>query len=901
MVMISRVALALLVCIRMVTSVSDTDSVQVPAHDCGGTTVIGSGYDPVTFDCAAGAFEVLQNCTTAPDEMTKDAGACLFGAPDYTGGTQLLDKKITKADEVSSQLNIAASIEGSGWGAKMSASANYMSSHTSSSQSVTFLIGSTGQVYKNTIGNDANMKMNYAAKATLMNDYKNFLNVYGTHYISTQYQSATFIGSARVFMTKTTGTTELNAAMSMSYSDAFSVSGSASIHDLVQESHMSIDSEASMRYYGKLHKIDPGKDMMVTLNESFIQWQNDTRANPQEQSTPARMVLKPYVSVIEVADIVFNRFNETGQFKTKKEMEDAQAAFYQGTVAAEVVEDLEIETVRAKAAQKAIQDASGFDLFKEPYFAEQKAALANLTSEIGAHVLKIETLSASDVLDLQNQILAMNDSFLQATHSYYTDKLDNIMISMQSYCPRVVEYMPGTFSDQCKECTCDPHKNSKITCTCETYENGEMSWQNTTLDLETCDGTAYTFGLRSNNGVLTCTSDCFSWPMQAMTTASEPMVQYTGPLDVMQAFCTLHDDCKALTCAPDESSVQGTLACYPMKSLLMQTSSSEDTYVKQDNCGVPLKNMGWDCSQNCAGGKQCDWCGYQGFCCTKNPSGEYDDHCSDIAPLTCRGPFEGRVADATNCPDIDNEYECLMHTDTRSDWASACGWCCGKECGGGSSHRCEPVNWLYEKGIKVYETAVGNGTGCPSVPLSTAECPTILDEVTCIHSKESREGGWTGSPCAWCCGEDCNSNGNKCEPVKYLEEQGITEYTDDEGVNNCPGASPSEPPVFEAPGVERCTTVDLQWRGKSYNKKASSAVKCYEKCLENFGMPEGKKCKAWTYAEGAKKACRMFTKNKETKAKSGVLSGKKNCHPELGKIKPSKALASRLLESESSI
>jgi hypothetical protein len=86
-------------------------------------------------------------------------------------------------------------------------------------------------------------------------------------------------------------------------------------------------------------------------------------------------------------------------------------------------------------------------------------------------------------------------------------------------------------------------------------------------------------------------------------------------------------------------------------------------------------------------------------------------------------------------------------------------------------------------------------------------------------------------------------------------------------------------------GFEMCTKEDWQWTGKVYKKKASSATKCYEKCRDNIDMPEGRKCKAWTYAEGANKACRMFTKNKQTKPKNGVVSGKKNCHPEFGTIK----------------
>jgi len=41
--------------------------------------------------------------------------------------------------------------------------------------------------------------------------------------------------------------------------------------------------------------------------------------------------------------------------------------------------------------------------------------------------------------------------------------------------------------------------------------------------------------------------------------------------------------------------------------------------------------------------------------------------------------------------------------------------------------------------------------------------------------------------------------------------------------------------------------------------------------------------KGYSFIEGTKKNCRMFSKNKKTKSKSGVMSGKRNCHPQKGK------------------
>lgn len=84
---------------------------------------------------------------------------------------------------------------------------------------------------------------------------------------------------------------------------------------------------------------------------------------------------------------------------------------------------------------------------------------------------------------------------------------------------------------------------------------------------------------------------------------------------------------------------------------------------------------------------------------------------------------------------------------------------------------------------------------------------------------------------------------------------------------------------------EKCTMDDTAWTGKKYKVDANTAVECYLKCLASDGMPEGKTCRAYTFAPYAKKSCRMYTKNKNTKDSEGKMSGKRNCHPELGKIK----------------
>lgn len=60
-------------------------------------------------------------------------------------------------------------------------------------------------------------------------------------------------------------------------------------------------------------------------------------------------------------------------------------------------------------------------------------------------------------------------------------------------------------------------------------------------------------------------------------------------------------------------------------------------------------------------------------------------------------------------------------------------------------------------------------------------------------------GGRVGERCGWCCGENCNAQGgtggdNKCEPISFLEENGLVRYRATGGYDNC--SPPTELPTF---------------------------------------------------------------------------------------------------------
>jgi len=87
-------------------------------------------------------------------------------------------------------------------------------------------------------------------------------------------------------------------------------------------------------------------------------------------------------------------------------------------------------------------------------------------------------------------------------------------------------------------------------------------------------------------------------------------------------------------------------------------------------------------------------------------------------------------------------------------------------------------------------------------------CNNHLDEERCLSYADGR-GGRVGERCAWCCGENCNQQGgtggdNKCEPVSFLQENGINRWRT-AGVDNCTPPT-TEPTITPTPSPSMTPT-----------------------------------------------------------------------------------------------
>lgn len=92
-------------------------------------------------------------------------------------------------------------------------------------------------------------------------------------------------------------------------------------------------------------------------------------------------------------------------------------------------------------------------------------------------------------------------------------------------------------------------------------------------------------------------------------------------------------------------------------------------------------------------------------------------------------------------------------------------------------------------------------------------------------------------------------------------------------------------PTVQDEALAGCVIEGKRFKGRATKTRVKNAVDCFEKCQAMLNTDGGKMCKGWSWVEGQKKPCRLYTKNKNLTASRAAVSGKRNCHPTLGKTR----------------
>jgi len=165
---------------------------------------------------------------------------------------------------------------------------------------------------------------------------------------------------------------------------------------------------------------------------------------------------------------------------------------------------------------------------------------------------------------------------------------------------------------------------------------------------------------------------------------------------------------------------------------------------------------------------------------------------------------------------------------------------------------------MRENGTPCLEKCCAKVDGC-SWNANNNACETYEEpEYTCaVNGKNGKD-----------CGEQCCGK---------QDQFGITCHWD--GSTCMDGEKPKGDDYAE------CVMTDKMWKkGLEVKKKGKNAEACYKLCKKSKGFKNGKKCVAWSYNADTKKSCTLYSKNKKSKSKSGVVSGTSDCHPTKGKM-----------------
>lgn len=375
------------------------------ASDCA----IGMGFDFVNQKCMAQAVSPVKDC----EDDASDT--CLIEKA--TGHITQYTQTVSSSTSLDQLISDTASVSGSGWGVSISASATYVSHHSSTTQQVSFYIGQTGQVAETYIQNPVELKLTDAAKLMLTTNPTEFINIYGTQYIYKITDAATFIGSVDIVQTSAADSTQLSVMASISATELFagSFEASNSFESSTKEGSSYLQITAKAEYSGQQQDFTAdGTSAPANMQAAYSNWCTQQEDDPFSNAVPTTMVYRPWTDLADVQEIIAND-PHIGDLLSVT----VPTAFTMSL--------LQKETILSAADQSAAANLLGWDCVT--HNADIKAQVEQVYEEISAHLNEIQSLGSGDIIALQDQITAANFDWFTAISGDKVDELNALLAS----------------------------------------------------------------------------------------------------------------------------------------------------------------------------------------------------------------------------------------------------------------------------------------------------------------------------------------------------------------------------------------------------------------------------------------------------------------------------------------
>jgi len=305
-------------------------------------------------------------------------------------------KDVRSTSDYNSMTRSVTEAEGGGFGVSVSASFSYMKRSQVTEKSLAFFIGASGTTQTRSIKNPGELKLTSAASSLLRSNPREFIARYGLRYIHSITYGGSFLGSVTLNSKNTVDERDIEAMAGFSVNKGlWSVSGSTEFQNKMSSENLDISTFINAQWVGGSN-ISQDYQTPATLNAMFEAWDGSWRENP----APITVITRRWIDSVDVQSIInsmsaadkelFNVPDVSGAMSSEISNENAQLALVDASL-------------RRALVWNEIQSDS-----------TRLSCLNSLSRDVSAQLMRIDLLTDSDVLIIQQQWLAGNYSWFVA-------------------------------------------------------------------------------------------------------------------------------------------------------------------------------------------------------------------------------------------------------------------------------------------------------------------------------------------------------------------------------------------------------------------------------------------------------------------------------------------------------
>lgn len=431
---------------------------------------IGYSYDIWNMNCGkAAAFYKPADCT---DDDASDAN-CV--AAEITGADwHYYDDKTTTTSETKDLMDTAVSAEGSGWGTSVSASADYMQSHSLTSYSVTYWLGMSGEAYKEKFQNVQKLELTAAASTQLADNWETFIETYGTHYVSELIYTTQFIGSVQISSKTETAKSDLSVAMSMSYEGLCKASGTAKFDEATSGTSGSLSTKLSAQWDGAALEWQSAADGVTQLNQTYADWQKKNVDDPKSNSVVTKMIYRSLYDIEQVQEIVIANYNDTERSKILSE-------FYMTTPTATTMQTITEDYLMAKTQRNSLTLYQSYACSAE---LELDTKIQTYIDTLTTHINLLEHMTDDELWKRQDEIDNNDYTWFVGRNLAYTPEIEDALAGCAPPTPAPTADL-GCM-DLAYNGKCGPNHGKKL---CSSWFNSAYRYCNYDNNEGTCEST----------------------------------------------------------------------------------------------------------------------------------------------------------------------------------------------------------------------------------------------------------------------------------------------------------------------------------------------------------------------------------------------------------------------------